>query len=566
LKSEIAFETVFLKLQLFYLDPQYLEVLVMLQEISPSLGDEAYLKEFYTRAQDVFWVLSLKNFRFIYVSPSVQDLRGYTVEEVMQQNLEESLTPESFEKVKVALTERLVNLKQTSQAQAHFTDLVDQPHKDGHIVHTEVSSTLILDENGQPDLLLGISRDISHRHNLEHKIAQSKKLESLGLLAASIAHDFNNILTSIQGNLDLALLTIQSNFDAIPYLSNANKAVAQAAHLVRQLLIFTGKAHVETTICDLNSVLQNSLQMFKVLVPPKINLQIEFSINPIPVLLDQVMFQQLMMNFITNAVDAMGDKGGMLRVVSQRQWVGNDILESLIEGQNLKPGYYAVVEVADQGCGMSEELIERIFEPFFSTKSSGRGLGLSSVLGIVRIHHAGLLVSSRVGVGTSFRVYLPLQEESHLENKQPSLSAQFCSDQSKTQVLVVDDEPYIQSVISQMLQIQNYSVELASNGLEALNLLKSGKRFDLILLDLTMPVLDGLGFLEEIKKHNLPKPKIILMSGYHNLLEKLSDTKDFDSYLSKPFGIEGLCDVLNKVLGQQGKSIKRNLDNFSDSH
>lgn len=538
----------------------------MLEEISPSLGDETYLKEFYTRAQDVFWVLSLKNFRFIYVSPSVQDLRGYTVEEVMQQSLEESLTPESFEMVKVALTERLVNLKQTSQTQAHFTDLVDQPHKDGHIVHTEVSSTLILDENGQPDLLLGISRDISHRHNLEHKIAQSKKLESLGLLAASIAHDFNNILTSIQGNLDLALLTNQSNSDAIPYLSNANKAVAQAAHLVRQLLIFTGKAHVETAICDLNSVLQNSLQMFKVLVPPKINLQIEFSINPLPVLLDQVMFQQLMMNFITNAVDAMGDKGGMLRVVSQRQWVGNDILESLIEGQNLKPGYYAVVEVADQGCGMSEELIERIFEPFFSTKSSGRGLGLSSVLGIVRIHHAGLSVSSRVGVGTSFRVYLPLLEESHLENKQPSLSAQFCSDQSNTQVLVVDDEPYIQSVISQMLQIQNYSVELASNGLEALNLLKSGKRFNLILLDLTMPVLDGLGFLEEIKKHNLPKPKIILMSGYHNLLEKLSDTKDFDSYLSKPFGIEGLCDVLNKVLGQQGKSITRNLDNFSDSH
>jgi len=216
LESEIAFETVFLKVQLFYLDPQYLGVLVKLQEISPSLGDETYLKEFYTRAQDVFWVLSLKNFRFIYMSPSVQDLRGYTVEEVMQQNLEESLTPESFEMVKVALTERLVNLKQASQAQAHFIDLVDQPHKDGHIVHTEVSSTLILDENGQPDLLLGTSRDISQRHNLEQKIAQSKKLESLGLSAASIAHDFNNILTSIQGNLDLALLINQSNSDAIP--------------------------------------------------------------------------------------------------------------------------------------------------------------------------------------------------------------------------------------------------------------------------------------------------------------------------------------------------------------
>lgn len=516
-----------------------------------SLLNYSLLTKFFSGKGDVFWILNLKTLHFDYVSPSVVNLRGYSVEEVQNQTLEEAVSPRQFPDLVRVLEQRVYELKTDPSASAHYVDFIEQPHKKGHLVPTEVNTSIMLDSDGQPDLLVGLSRDISRRQVLEDQLNQARRLESLGLMAAGIAHDFNNMLTAIQGNLDLALLECPSSL--IPYLSNANKILSQAAAQIRQLMVFSGKARVDKKIEDLNKVIRDFHTMFKILIPPKVEFKLELSDHPLPVEVDAAMIQQIVFNLVQNAVDAM-PRGGELRLATSVRGLSSSDVSSLKKGTELLPGDYAYLEVSDRGFGIAAELLDRIFEPFFTTKSSGKGLGLSSVLGIVWLHKGGLSVVSTPQEGTTFGIYLPFLPPQRLSSsEEKAIRPGLCTETESARVLVVDDEPSVRQVVKQMLELSGYLVDAASSGAEALRLIGGERRtYDLILLDLTMPGMDGLEVIRHLRSLGGVLPKIILMSGYHNRLEDDVNASGFDRYLTKPFRMDELCLLIDELIGPKG--------------
>ncbi len=522
---------------------------ILFSSIDAMLSGVSLFSLFFSGRGDVFWILNLKTLRFDYVSPSVVHLRGFTPEELRNQTLEDAVSPKQYPELVRVLEQRLQDLKYNPDAPTQFIDFVEQRHKSGNIVPTEVATKIILDEEGSPKLLLGLSRDISQRQSLEMHLNQARRLESLGLMAAGIAHDFNNMLMAVQGNLDLALLESPSHL--VPYLSNANKILTQAASQIRQLMVFAGKAKIEKSVEDLNKVVQDCHTMFKVMVPFRITFTLDLAETVLPVEIDVALVQQLVLNLIQNAVDAMAD-GGELRLSTGVQRLGGDDLALLKEGTDLLPGDYAFLEVSDHGMGITAYHLDRIFEPFFTTKAVGKGLGLSSVLGIVRLHKGGLSVTSAVGKGTTFTVYLKLLAASQMTGlTEKEILPGLCAEIEKVRILVVDDEASIRQVVSQMLQLSGYQVDVAASGQEALRLIGGERRtYDLVLLDLTMPAMDGYEVIHHLKSLGLPLPKIVLMSGYHHKLEEMGADAGFDRYLTKPFRMDELCLLIEELLGK----------------
>ncbi|MDP2876152.1 MAG: CHASE domain-containing protein [Holophaga sp.] len=395
--------------------------------------------------------------------------------------------------------------------------------------------------------VIWVARDVTERRLQEEAFRQTQKLEGLGLLAGGIAHDFNNLLAAIQGNLSLGRLTLQDGQDPSRYLELAEGSVRRAADLARQLLAYSGNAQFQVEPLNLNVLVEEMTSLLSVSRSKKVLLHLDLA-PELPIILgDRVQLQQVVMNLVTNASEAMAQSVGTIGIRTSTIHLDACTLAVKLPGQDLDPGDFVVVEVKDEGCGMSPEVLSRIFDPFFTTKPTGRGLGLSALRGILRAHRAGIEVHSQVGSGTRIVIYLPL--DTSLGNQAPEISvAEKAPTRFLGTILVAEDEIVIRETTRAMAERLGFVVLEAADGEEALNHFRAqGDRLSVVMLDLTMPRLGGIEVYSEIRRIN-PTIPIILCSGYsREAIPPMESPDEPRAFLQKPFSFSQLRTALEDV-------------------
>jgi len=399
-----------------------------------------------------------------------------------------------------------------------------------------------------------IALDITARRQAEQqerglaeKLQQTQKLESLGVLAGGIAHDFNNLLSGILGNADLALLELAPGAAARHPLEQVLAGARRAADLTRQMLAYSGRGRFVVETVELPLLVREMGSLLEVSISKKNVLRYEFAPDVPAVDADVSQVRQVVMNLILNAAEAIGDMSGVIAVRIGAADCDAKELGAYVLGETLPAGAYVYVEVADTGAGMTAEVRSRIFEPFFSTKFAGRGLGLAAVLGIVRGHRGALRIESQPGRGTTFRVLLPASPHS------ARADARRISDphvwRGTGALLVVDDEETVLATSRRMLQRMGFEVLAAGGGRRALQLLEEhGGQVRAVLLDLTMPDMDGEQTCTELRRH-WPDVPVIVSSGYteHEVLPRFAAHTRI-TFVQKPYGYDTLAEAVRAVL------------------
>lgn len=404
--------------------------------------------------------------------------------------------------------------------------------------------------------LLGITRDISERKQaeadkkeLEQKVLQTQKLESLGLLAGGIAHDFNNILMGVMGHANLALVHCGDTSRAANHIQKVETAARRAAELVQQMLLFAGGQPLDAVAVDLGQEIEEMGQLLSAAVSKKAHLSMELPAGLKPVASTPSAVRQIALNLIANASEALSEEGGTV-TVRIREGLAQPAGKSSLHMTWLEAGVrHNVLEVVDNGSGMDAETLARAFDPFVSSKAFGRGLGLATLLGIVRSHRGAIVVDSKVGHGTTFQVLLPLSDSHSPRPLEQDAAAPARGTVSGT-VLVVDDEEIVRSTTMAALEDHGLTVITARNGRECLQLYKlHADSIDAILLDVSMPLMSGPEALDALRKTGATVP-VILSSGYMELQirEDVPDSARPDAFLAKPYVPGLLLATLQKVL------------------
>ncbi|MDD2310532.1 MAG: transporter substrate-binding domain-containing protein [Desulfuromonadaceae bacterium] len=421
--------------------------------------------------------------------------------------------------------------------------------KDGSQFPVEIKIRPI-DFDGQQSLL-GVARNVSERkraeeghHKLEQQLLHAQKLESLGVLAGGIAHDFNNILTAIIGNADLALMRINKESPAVDNLHRIEQAAARAADLAKQMLAYSGKGKFIIENIDLNILLAEMLHMLEVSISKKAVLRFNPHQHLPLVEADATQMRQIIMNLVINASEAIGDKSGVIAITTGCMDCDRSYLKDVWLDENLTDGLYVYLEVADSGCGMDRDTLAKLFDPFFTTKFTGRGLGMAAVLGIVRGHRGAIKVYSEPKRGTTFKILLPAS----------SRPAEIFNGEGEKEhregsgiVLLVDDEETIRGIGSEMLKELGFTVVTACDGREALELFRSTPDIAFVILDLTMPHMDGEQCFRELRQLD-PNVKVIMSSGYNEqeVTQKFVG-KGLAGFIQKPYKLSVLEDAIRGV-------------------
>ncbi len=411
--------------------------------------------------------------------------------------------------------------------------------------HCDWYITALQDEDGRFAGATFLADDVTDRQRAEDALRQSQKLESLGVLAGGIAHDFNNLLTAILGTTEMALTRIPEDPWLREALQRIEATTQRGADLARQLLAYAGKGHFAVKPQNLNRIIQEMGDLLTVSISKKVALQYDLQPGLPPVEADSAQFQQVVMNLVINASEAIGDRPGTVTLRTRAVECSQAELSATFPGQVLEPGLFVRMEVEDDGCGMDAETIGRIFDPFFSTKFTGRGLGLSAMLGIVRGHHAGIHVESVPDVGTTFILLFPASEHTALaEATRPAQPAP-----ASGLVLVADDEAIIRELAREALEGAGLQVIEARDGQEAVELFRQhGAQVDLVLLDMTMPRMGGAEAFRLIREMT-PSVRVLLTSGYtqQESLDSLTDLPP-DGFLQKPFRVRDLVAKVQDVM------------------
>jgi PAS domain S-box-containing protein len=387
------------------------------------------------------------------------------------------------------------------------------------------------------------------RMELERQLQQTQRLESLGVLAGGIAHDFNNILTIILGYCHVIKDEIDSTPDHAEYVQKIEDAAIRAADLCRQMMMYAGRNEMEHSATEMNLLVNEIVKMLHSGIKKNVTIELDLC-DVLLIVADSSQIQQIVMNLIINAAEAIGDNNGTIRVALKKAEFLDVEPESDFTGRAIPPGNYVCLEVSDNGCGMDKETLNRIFEPFYTTKFEGRGLGMSSTLGIIKSHDGALQLSSRPGAGTTFKIYLPLPAESDSVENLPKTAQIYDTTGGSGKILLVDDEDELRILGPIRLNRIGYSAITAANGLEALRIYREQEgKIDLILLDLLMPEMDGVETYHRIREVSMTIP-IVFCSGCSKK-ELSSDILDnvHTGFLKKPYNPDQLRMVLMEMLG-----------------
>jgi two-component system, cell cycle sensor histidine kinase and response regulator CckA len=424
--------------------------------------------------------------------------------------------------------------------------------KDGGTL-TCLMSAGMMSYRGEP-CILSVTRDITEirrgeraRRELEEQLQQAQKLESLGVLAGGVAHDFNNILMAVLGHAELALDELSPMSGARGSLTEIVTAARRAAELCRQMLAYSGRATFAVERVDLRELVEEMLHLLKTSISKKavLNVQIDPGLPPIEA--DPTQIRQVVMNLVLNASEAIGDRNGVIALSASAVQCDEKSFEGVEPGATLRSGWHVQLEVADTGAGMTPEVRSRIFEPFFTTKFSGRGLGLAALLGIVRAHHGAIKVQSEPGKGSRFTLLFPVLAETGLGAPLAAETPQNGWRGSGT-VLFADDEESLCLLAAKMLRRLGYRVITAKDGLEAVSLFRSRRaEIDLVILDLTMPRLDGAQAFAELRALD-PDVRVVLASGYTpEDVSSRAGVQGLAGVLQKPYTLSRMRDVLSNL-------------------
>jgi PAS domain S-box-containing protein len=482
-----------------------------------------------------------------------------------------SRAPESFFGAEAALLHR------QPKYQAMLTESMDHVYATGVTVSYEseeenelehtwrINRVGAIKEDGRVTSLILISTDITEQKQTEAAMFQTQKLESLGVLAGGVAHDFNNLLTAMLMQLSFALTKLPPNHPVGHHVQRTIAAAERAADLTRQMLNYTGRNRSEVEPLDLNELINDNIHLFSAAIPKHVEL-IPVLSSLIPRMKgDKGQIQQLIMNLILNAADAIGQQVGAITILTEMQDLNGD--EHYFwqwTGSQLARGRYVRLEVRDTGSGMDAKTLKKIFDPFFTTKFTGRGLGLASVLGIIRSHQGGLHVTSTVGVGTTFTLlFPPLDESLYLPAKSaPSVSTHL----GDGLVLVVDDEGVVREAMVEILSAAGLAVLEAENGQKGIGLFRQHEQeLRLVLLDLSMPEMSGEQVFYELRALN-PTIPVLLVSGYseHEVLDRFVNT-GLTGFIQKPFTRESLLQQIEPHL-QSGGALAAPAPHSNGSH
>jgi PAS domain S-box-containing protein len=414
--------------------------------------------------------------------------------------------------------------------------------KTGHKIIIQSRWTLVRDEAGNPRSILSVDTDVTDKQMLEQQFLRAQRLESLGTLASGIAHDLNNVLTPIMGAAQLLPHTLKNlderNQRLLNMLVDSSK---RGSNLVKQILTFARGMDGTSTVLQVRHILTEIISVARQTFPRSIDISLDTPSQELWLIsADATQIHQVLMNLFVNARDAMPD-GGQISVT-----IDNIMINETYAKLHLQPtiGPYVVITVGDTGIGMSNEILDRIFDPFFTTKETGTGLGLSTVIGIVKAHGGAINVYSEVGRGSCFKIYLPAVDSPEAADQIP---VSDLYDGHKKMVLVVDDEVSVRAITKESLQAYNYNVLEAIDGVEAIAIYaKSHEKIDVVLIDMMMPNLDTPSTIRALRRVD-PLVKVVAMSGLATNQEVIKSC-GVNDFLTKPFTTEDMLKTLENIL------------------
>ncbi|MGE0493605.1 MAG: ATP-binding protein [Vulcanimicrobiota bacterium] len=396
---------------------------------------------------------------------------------------------------------------------------------------------------GRPQLIMGIFRDVTSQREAEERFRHAQKMEAVGRLAGGIAHDFNNLLTIIFSYTSMLEMEAEEHEELIEYVRELRQASERAAGLTRQLLLFSRSQTDEPVVLSLNGLTRDLTRLAERLLGEKIDLQLLLEAKPDLVMGDQSQLEQVLMNLLVNARDSLNGEG-RVRVQTGRRRIDGGV------PKGLKPGEYVFLEVSDNGCGIPEDYLNRIFEPYFTTKIGGRGtgLGLSTVYAIVERYQGQIQVDSQLGQGTTFTVLLPAAHKSAVEANQASVEEACCQGHGQT-ALLVEDEEAVRSAIGTMLSRCGFRVLSARDGEEGEGMIQQHvDEIDLLVTDLVLPKRSGPE-IASVYAQKKPDGKILYVSGYPADVIRDHGLPGQGAFLSKPFGVSELRSKLRSLSG-----------------
>jgi len=486
----------------------------------------------------------------LFTNPAAVMIYGYS-------NMEPMVGKSVLEHIHEDDRETVVRRMQQLQEQGKAKLLLEKHlRKDGSMFFAEVQGVSFEEEGEQVWVVL--IRDVTERlqketerKELESAMEHTQRLESLGVLAGGIAHDFNNLLTVILGNVGLLKRNVPDQGSAskhAKYTTRIMHASQRAADLCQQMLAYSGQGKLIVQPTQLSLLIQEIAELVHVSMKKTINICYQLDEQLPLVQTDQAQMQQIIMNLVINANESM--TSGEIVCSTGVQHLDKHALQMMMCEPDVESGDFVFIEVKDQGCGMDAETLTKIFEPFFTTKFTGRGLGMSAVLGIVRGHHGALDAQSELGVGTVFRLFLPVDE--NIKQTAPITSvnlADDCACPANATVLVVDDEDVVREVEGAMLEDLGVKVVYAENGIQALDVYKErGQEIDLVLLDMTMPKMDGKACFEALVALN-HDVKVVISSGYHpSEIESKFSGHSLAGFVQKPCAFEQFEAVILPLL------------------
>ncbi len=387
-----------------------------------------------------------------------------------------------------------------------------------------------------------VSEDV--RRMMSKKMQEGQKYESLGMLAGGIAHEFNNILTGILGNANLARMQLEPESRLESHLEQIETSAIRAAELCKQMLAYAGKGKYFVQPQNINNLLRDCKQLLKLSVNKGIIVDFCLKEGLPNISADATQIRQIFLNLVTNASDAIGHRSGVIRLSTGMQRVTSHDASTMIYSPESFSGDFVFLEVEDNGVGLTEPAQEKLFDPFFSTKPGGRGLGLAAVLGIVRAHQGAIQVSSELGAGTKIKILLPAVAQ--IAETSRVIASDL--DAQGDAILVVDDEETVAIVTVRMLESFGLRTQMVNSGEQAVELYRSNPEFSAVILDLTMPRMNGVETYHALKEID-PAIQVLLMSGFTEQ-ESMQQFRNegISGFLQKPFTTQQLKQLLNEVL------------------
>ena len=488
-----------------------------------------------------------------YVSPNAQAQLGYADAELLRRGFASIVHEGDTARFAAELEAHAL------AGDASFETEVRIAHASGNARWMYAHTVIVRDAAGTATQFLGYLLDTTERKNqaemlraAEARLRESQRLEALGVLAGGIAHDFNNLLVGVLGNASQALALLPEG-PAQDTVRDIQTAARMASDLTRQLLAYSGKGRFVVEPLDISRLVADSAHLLGAVLSRKATVTHALAEGLPSIEGDATQLRQVAMNLLTNASDALDDAPGHITVSTGVEDVPGGRLRGAFPDGEVRAGRYVFLEVKDTGHGMPEEQLPRIFDPFFTSKFQGRGLGLAAVLGIVRGHGGAILVDSTPGVGTTFRLLLPAHGE-HVRPPLAKVPASAPPVESAATVLVVDDEPVVRRLAQRVLERAGYRVLVAENGREALRVVEEQQgAVNVVLLDLTMPELSGEETFEALAV-STPRLPVVMTSGYSEETSTHLTERGLAGFLEKPYTAEELLEVIRRVLSTRRAS------------